>query len=142
MRGGQRVVIRERLVLHFPRELVERPIVYRLSRDYGLEFNILKASVTPDEEGLMVLEVRGQRRGLELAMEYLAASGVRVQPLSRSVVLNEQRCTHCGACVALCPSRAFRVEPGTHYIRFEADKCLACGFCIKACPARAMEIRV
>jgi hypothetical protein len=38
---------------------VERPIIYRLVKDYDLEFNILKASITPEQEGLLVLELKG-----------------------------------------------------------------------------------
>ncbi|MBM4445669.1 MAG: (Fe-S)-binding protein, partial [Chloroflexi bacterium] len=39
------MAISRRVVLHFPRTLVEQPIIYRLVRDYDLSFNILKASV-------------------------------------------------------------------------------------------------
>ena len=46
-----------RLVLRFPRRLVDRPLVSHLVRDFGLDFNILKASVTPGEEGLLVMEI-------------------------------------------------------------------------------------
>ena len=53
------MAVSKRIVLHFPRRLVDRPIVSRLVRDFNLDFNILKASVTPDEEGLLVLELPG-----------------------------------------------------------------------------------
>ena len=49
------MVVSKRIVLHFPQRVVERPIVCRLVKDYDLEFNILKAFFTPEEEGLMVL---------------------------------------------------------------------------------------
>ncbi|MEE9366326.1 MAG: NIL domain-containing protein, partial [Dehalococcoidales bacterium] len=51
--------VSKRVVLHFPRRLVEQPVVYRLVKDYNLEFNILRASITaePEEEGLLVLEL-------------------------------------------------------------------------------------
>ena len=51
------MVVSKRIVLHFPRRLVEQPVIYRLVKDYNLEFNILKALITlePEEEGLMVL---------------------------------------------------------------------------------------
>ena len=52
----------KRIVLHFPRRLVEQPIICRLARDFNLEFNILKASVTPKEEGLLVLELSGGQK--------------------------------------------------------------------------------
>ena len=49
----------QRIVLHFPHRLVDQPIVYKLVKEFNLSFNILKASVTPQEEGLMVLELSG-----------------------------------------------------------------------------------
>jgi ferredoxin len=129
-----------RIVLHFPSRLVNRPIVYRLIRDFNLEFNILKASVTPDEEGLMVLELKGKQEDYEKGIEYLTKAGVRIQPLSRNVIRNEERCTHCGACITICPTGAFELDFVTREVKFCDEKCLACGLCIKACPPRAMEL--
>jgi len=53
-------MVSKRIVLKFPHKLVDQPIVYRLVKDFDLEFNILKASVTPREEGLVVLEIWGR----------------------------------------------------------------------------------
>jgi ferredoxin len=133
--------ISRRVVLHFPRILVDQPIVYRLVKDYNLEFNILKASVTPKEEGLLVLELSGEQRDYERGMQYLAGIGVGIQPLSQNVIRNEARCTHCGACITICPTGAFTLELPSRRVNFEAEKCIACGLCIKPCPPRAMEVR-
>jgi ferredoxin len=114
--------------------------VYRLVKDYNLEFNILKASVTPEEEGLMVLELSGEQQEYDRGVKYLTQSGVRIQSLSQNVIRNEERCTHCGACITICPTGAFELEPKTRQVKFDNDKCLACALCIKACPPRAMEL--
>ena len=134
------MVISKRVVLHFPKRLVDRPIVYRLVKDYNLEFNILKASFTQEEEGLMVLEINGDQKDYDKGIRYLTKSGVRIQSLSQDVTRNEDRCTHCGACVTVCPTGAFELEPVTRQVNFCNEKCLACGLCIKACPPRAMEL--
>jgi len=115
--------------------------VYRLVKDYNLEFNILKASVTPKEEGLLVLELSGEQSDYEQGMQYLAGIGVRIQPLSQNVIRNEARCTHCGACITICPTGAFTIELPSRRVNFQAEKCIACGLCIKPCPPRAMEVR-
>ena len=134
------MAISKRIVLHFPRRLVERSIVSHLVKDYNLDFNILKASVTPDEEGLMVLELSGKQGDYDKGISYLTKTGVRIQSLSQDVIRNEERCTHCGACVTICPTGAFELEPLTRRVNFYDEKCLACGVCIKACPPRAMEL--
>jgi ferredoxin len=134
------MAVSKRIVLHFPKRLVERPIVSRLVKDYNLDFNILKASVTPDAEGLMVLELSGKQTDYDRGIRYLAETGVRIQALSQDVTRNEERCTHCGACVTICPTGAFELDTATRRINFYGEKCLACELCIKACPPRAMEL--
>ncbi len=135
------MTISRRVVLHFPRLLVDQPIVYHLVKDYNLEFNILKASVTPKEEGLLVLELSGEQSDYEQGMQYLTGIGVGIQLLSQNVIRNETRCTHCGACITICPTSAFTLELPSRRVNFQAEKCIACGLCIKPCPPRAMEVR-
>ena len=76
----------KRIVLHFPHRLVDQPIVYRLVKDFDLSFNILKAFVTPKEEGLMVLELTGEEENYKKGIAYLKKCGVKIQPLSKDVV--------------------------------------------------------
>jgi len=134
------MAISKKMVLRFPRRLVDRPIVSRLVKDFNLDFNILKASITPEEEGLLVLEVTGKQEDYDKGINYLTKTGVRIQSLSQDVTRNEERCTHCGACITICPAGAFEIEPLTRRVNFYNEKCLACGLCIKACPPRAMEL--
>ncbi|MFC1952410.1 NIL domain-containing protein [Chloroflexota bacterium] len=134
------MAVSKRIVLHFPKRLVERAIVSRLVRDYNLDFNILKASVTPDEEGLLVLELSGKQGDYDKGIGYLTKTGVRIQSLSQDVIRNEERCTHCGACITICPTNAFELESLTRRVNFYNERCMACGLCIKACPPRAMEL--
>jgi ferredoxin len=134
------MVVSKRIVLHFPRRVVDRPIVCRLVKDYDLEFNILKALFTPEEEGLMVLELSGEQKNYDRGIKYLTENGLRIQALSQDVSRNEERCTHCGACVTICPTSAFELDPLTRRISFYDEKCVACELCLKACPPRAMEV--
>jgi len=134
------MAVSKKIVLHFPRRITDRPIVCRLIKDYDLEFNILKASVSPDKEGLMVLELRGKQEDYDKGIIYLTRAGVKIQSLSQDVIRNEERCTHCGACITICPANAFELDPKTRRVTFHNDRCLACGLCLKACPPRAMEV--
>ncbi len=131
----------KRIVLHFPHRLVDQPIVCKLVKDYDLQFNILKAYVTPQEEGLMVLELTGEDTNFNKGIEYLQSCGVRIQPLSQDVIRNETKCTDCGVCVPICPTGALVIDSLTRKVHFYDNKCIACELCVKICPPRAMEVR-
>lgn len=133
-------IITKRVVFHFPKRMVDEPILFRLIKDFDLQFNILKASITPEAEGLMVVELKGSLNNFDRGIQYLIDSGVKIQPLSHDVTRNEERCTSCGACITVCPAGALSIEPDTMIVRFNDAKCVACGLCIKACPPRAMEL--
>ncbi len=135
-------MVTKRLVLHFPHRLVDRPIVYKLIKDYDLVMNILKASITPKEEGLMVIELSGEKENFQKGIAYLEKSGVVIDPIGRDVKRNDERCTSCGACVAICPTGALVVDLKTRQVSFNNEKCIACEICVKACPVGAMEVHL
>lgn len=130
----------KKIVLRFPQNLVDQPIICRLVKDFDLEFNILKASVTPEEEGLLVLELTGEEDKLQDGIKFLQKIGLTIQPLSQDIKRDEERCTHCGACVTICPTEALSFDPVKRKVNFDNSKCIACELCIKACPPRAMEV--
>ncbi len=134
------MAISRRVVLHFPPRLVDQPIIYQLVKEHNLVLNILKASVTPNEEGLLILELSGAQKDYDQGIRYLQEVGVRIQSLGQNIVRNETRCTHCGACIAICPTGALALDPKTRLVNFLEDRCTACEICVLACPPRAMEV--
>ncbi len=134
--------MRKRIVLHFPRELVDKPIVYRLVKDFNLGFNILKAEVNPREEGVLVLEITGTDQDFQEGINYLKSAGVKIQPLSEDIVMNKDKCVDCTICIPLCPTSALEIDEKTKEVNFIKEKCIACGICIKACPYGAMSITI
>ena len=132
--------VSRRIVLRFPPLVTGQPVVYRLTKDFDLMFNILKASVSPGQDGLLMLELTGEKTDYDKGMRYLKETGVVVQPLGQDVLRDESRCTHCGACVAVCPAGAFTVNLESRKVDFDQDKCVLCGICVQACPPRAMTI--
>jgi len=134
-------VVTKKLVLKFPHKLVDQPIIYKLVKEYDLVFNILKAQVTPKEEGLLVLELSGKKENYAAAVKYLGDLGVQIQPLTQDVTRDEKRCTHCGVCVAICPADALIINPDSRLVDFDPSKCIACELCVKACPPRAMKVK-
>jgi len=52
------------------------------------------------------------------------------------------KCVHCGACVAFCPTDALSLEKESMKVVFDPEKCNGCEFCVLACPPRAMEVNI
>jgi len=135
-------MVSKRIVLTFPHKLLDKPIVYKLVKEFDLIFNILQAKITPKEEGLMVLELKGTKENYAKGIKYLTELGVNIQPLSKDVTRNDERCTHCGACVTVCPTEALYIDKNTMKVIFDSEKCIACELCVKACPPRAMVVQL
>ena len=134
------MIISRKIVLRFPPDLIDQPIVYRLIKDYNLSFNILKASITPKKEGLLVLELTGKKEDYRNGIDFLSRLKIKIQPLSKDVIRDEDKCTHCGVCIDICPTQAFVLDPKTREVKFDKNKCIACELCIKICPPRAMRV--
>lgn len=130
------------LVLQFPKTEVEKPIVCFLATDFNLTFNILKATILPRKEGIMVLELSGTRKDFNRGIRYLKDRGVHIQPVGQDINRNKYKCTHCGACTAVCPTGALFIKRPEMSVVFNHNKCSVCGLCVPACPPRAMEISI
>lgn len=130
----------KRVVLHFPQALLDEPIISETVRTYDLDFNILRASITPDNEGLMVIGFTGEDKKVDAAIRNLKQRGVIVQPLNKGVVRNEAQCTECGACLTICPTKALTIDLESRHVSFDADRCIACELCVPVCPPRAMQL--
>ncbi len=128
------------LVLRFPKEIVDKPIVTNLVRNYNLSFNILKAQIYPRKEGLMVMELRGNRKDYERGLQYLKDIGVIVESIAQGIRRDEEKCYQCGACTAVCPTGALHIKRPEMEVLFDSERCSACELCVKTCPARAMIV--
>jgi len=131
---------KRKLVLHFPPDLINEPLTYRLVKDFDLAINILSARVEPQEEGRLVVGVEGESAQIERGISYLKELGVRIQPLVQDIRWNPDRCTHCTMCVPLCPAQAFVLDRTTMEVTLDRDSCIACGLCARVCPYRAIDL--
>lgn len=134
-------MISKRIVIKFPAKLVDQPIIYKLVKEFDLVFNILRARVTPKEEGELVIELKGEEASYAGAIKYLKDLDITIQPLSQDVKRDEERCTHCGACITICPTGALYMDRKTMQVIFDAEKCNACELCVSGCPPRAMKVK-
>ena len=128
------------LLLRFPREIVNKAIVVNLVKRFDLSFNILKATIYPRKEGLMVMELTGGRKSYNSGVRYLKDLGVKVESIGQDIKRNEEKCFHCGACTAVCLTGALFIERPEMIVAFDRNKCSACELCVSACPTKAMEV--
>lgn len=133
---------RKIIILSFPQEQVQKPVVCNLTRLFDLTFNIVQAKVTPRREGFMTLELVGTEDNYRKGIEYLKEAGIAVSSASQKIDRDEEVCTQCGMCTAICPVDALFLDVKSRKVVFDKERCTACGLCIHVCPMRAMEAEV
>ncbi len=131
---------KKRVVLSFPPHLIDQAVTYRLIKDFDLMINILRARITPREQGRLVIEITGKKPALDAGINYLKEVGVEIQPLAQDVKWHGDRCTHCTACISFCRTKALDLDRNKMEVSFNRDKCIACELCLPVCPYQAMEI--
>lgn len=89
----------------------------------------------------MVLELSGAKKNFKQGVAYLKEQRVEVQNASQEVNRDEEKCVHCGACTAVCPTGALAVLVPTMEVEFDKKKCSVCELCVPACPVRSMKVR-
>ena len=129
------------LSLRFPEKIVNEPVVVNLVKKFDLSFNILKATIYPRKEALVVMELTGHRKNYQQGVRYLKGLGIKVENIGQDIRRDEEKCFQCGACTAVCPTGALSVKRPEMEVIFDKDKCSACELCVVTCPALAMEAR-
>lgn len=71
--------------LRFPKELINKPIIYQLTKDFDVITNIRRANID-QEIGWMFLELEGEMSEIERAIEDLVKKGVKVDPISGDIM--------------------------------------------------------
>ena len=74
-----------RVKFTFPQELITLPIIYELGKQFSIVTNVRRADVTEDR-GWVVLEMDGAIEEIERGLEWVAAKGVRVDPVQGDIV--------------------------------------------------------
>ena len=128
----------KKVVFSFPPTLIEEPVTYHLVKDFDLQVNILRATVRPRDKGRMVVELKGKKDNMNKALAWLEERGVQVDALVQEMRHLTERCTHCTACVAMCPTGALAVDPDSRELVFDHGKCIICEACIPSCSYGAL----
>ena len=132
--------MKKRIIVRFKRKTIDKPIVYRLVKDYDLVFNILRANVFPRADSMMVLEIEGADENFRKGMEYLKDMNLDIEPIEQDINRDESRCVHCGVCTSVCAPEAMYINRENMKVEFDYEKCVACEMCVKVCPVKAMNV--
>jgi ferredoxin len=135
-------MIKRKLVLSFPENIVTKPITYKLVKEFNLEFNILRAEITPNMEGKMLIELRGDKAQIDKSIKYLISTGVSVQEAAKDIILNKNQCIDCGVCASICITQALSLDNTSHKLKFNKDKCILCELCLDCCPVSAIKVHI
>jgi len=132
--------MKKRIILRFKKNTIDKPIVYRLAKDFNLVYNILRANISPRAESMMVMEVEGEEADFAKGIEYLSGFHIGIEPIEQDINRDEEKCVHCGLCTSVCATQALDIDRETMRVRFDYEKCVACELCVKVCPVKAMRV--
>ncbi|HEY5530511.1 MAG TPA: NIL domain-containing protein [Candidatus Anoxymicrobiaceae bacterium] len=132
---------KKRLVLTFPPEVVERPVVALMVKDYDVITNILRAEIHEGEIGRMLVELEGEAKRIKEGVRYLEDLGVQVEEAITDIELDSELCISCGACSAVCLPRALKLEAPDWELGLNKDRCILCGICVDACPLQLITVK-
>lgn len=135
-------MITRRLILNFPEKIVTKPITYRLVKDYDLQFNILRAEITADVTGKILIEIMGNKNKIEEGIKFLEGEGVSIQEASKDIIVDKEQCMDCGVCTSICITQALILDKNNYQLIFDKDKCILCGFCQNCCPVNAIKLNI
>lgn len=110
-------------------------------KEYDIEFNILKADILLQREGLMIIELKhSSKTNVQAGLDYLRQLGVKTERLAARIRRDDENCFQCGACTGVCVPGALYIERPQMAVKFDKEKCTGCGLCVPICPVRAMEM--
>lgn len=133
--------MKKRFVLNFTLAAAEEPITYILIKEHDLKLNILKAAISPEKGGELLVELEGDDQKLAQGLDYLRNRGVGVEAVDKKILFRREECIHCGACAATCFAGALAIGAPDWELTFDAEKCVACEMCLKSCPLKLFDIR-
>jgi ferredoxin len=88
-----------------------------------------------------------ERQRLNAALAHMSPADLNwvelPQEFGFAVLRVDDRCTACGACARVCPTRALRfenLEDKSYRLWFTPSACIACGACLHVCVEEALQI--
>lgn len=86
----------------------------------------------------MIIDVPDEK--CDEVLEQYRTRGVEAIKLPTPIILEEERCTYCGACLSICPMDVFSFDENWRLNLSREKDCIQCDACIKACPFDALKL--
>ncbi|MEW6069782.1 MAG: 4Fe-4S binding protein [Candidatus Thermoplasmatota archaeon] len=122
--------------VYFPARVVNEPVIAETILETKSPLNILKATVD-EHGGDMIIDL--PEKDYTKIITILRAKGASVSVLEKPIILSEEKCINCGACISICPTKVFGYKEDKS-ISVSYEKCIQCSLCINACPHQALRI--
>lgn len=120
---------------------LQESITYALVTKFNLEPSVLRAEID-DGGGTMIVRLRGEEANIDDSVVYLTEIGVEAVQLDKHIHRDHDKCIDCGACVSVCPAKAFSIDRDTWEIHLDFERCIACTSCLTACPTHAVNLTI
>ncbi len=101
---------------------------------HDISFNILKFSSGSNGINLLIDIPEDKTK---IITEYLEKNNVVVNKKGR-VIIDDDKCIDCGACISLCPTDALHATKEER-LEFSYEKCIGCLLCLDSCPRKAIK---
>ena len=102
--------------------------------EYEITLNILKFST--GSNGInMLIDIPEEK--IKTITESLKKNNIIVNKKGR-VIIDDDLCIDCGACVSLCPTDALYLDD-VERISLFYERCIGCLLCVDSCPRFAIE---
>lgn len=101
---------------------------------HDITFNILKFSSGSNGINLLIDIPEDKTKTIT---ESLEKNNIVVNKKGR-VIIDDDKCIDCGACISLCPTDALHTSKEER-LEFSYEKCIGCLLCLDSCPRFAIE---
>ncbi len=121
----------KKYLIKLEEEQLGEPVIAECILETGVKINILRA----DANGRILIKFPKEHD--KNVLRFLKGRGVKVSEQKDVVKHDPEKCVNCGACIALCPTKAFGFDEEGK-LAYDEEKCVLCGICVDACPRKAL----
>jgi ferredoxin len=125
----RKFVMEKVVILKFTKKTWNKPVIHGLSQNSNLD-------------AFAIMSLEGTEEEYQKGLEYLRSCNVIIEEVPENIRKDEDRCVHCGACTAVCPTDALFVDGPEKKVVLDREKCVACGNCVKVCTVQCIELFV